>query len=96
MVFFENSLDSKALQDLVSKFKRVRLEICAGAGDWVLSKCEQQPEILWLALEIRYDRAHEIWRKLKLKGVSNLAILVGDAKTLSPVLLACVLRKLSA
>jgi hypothetical protein len=89
-VYVESTLNSAKLTAFIDSKKVVKLEICAGAGDWIITKAEQEPQATWFALEIRYDRAHEIWRKLKMKGLSNVYILIGDAKTFTTQLPLCV------
>jgi tRNA G46 methylase TrmB len=37
------------------------LEICAGAGDWMIDRALVDKEADWYASEIRFDRVHEIW-----------------------------------
>ena len=57
----------------------VRLEICAGAGDWAFAQAQAHAHINWIASEIRGDRIHQISARLRAADLPNLAILGGDA-----------------
>ena len=57
----------------------VKLEVGAGLGDWVILRAEAEPTVNWLAIELRCDRACLIHAKAAMRGVTNLAVLAGDA-----------------
>lgn len=60
----------------------VNLELCSGSGDWIVEKAIKHPDSMWFALEIRFDRVHDIWRKIMMSGLSNLRILHMDASNI--------------
>ena len=57
----------------------VKLEVGAGLGDWVVQRAEAEPDVNWIAIELRCDRACLIYAKAAMKGLTNLAVLAGDA-----------------
>lgn len=63
------------------KSKKRKLEICSGSGDWVIARAQKDKKSSdWAALEIRYDRVHEIWRRVVLNQLeNNVTILHADA-----------------
>ena len=56
-----------------------RLELGCGAGEWLAAQAVAAPEVHWLALELRRDRAHATAARLALEGLTNAATLSGDA-----------------
>jgi pentatricopeptide repeat protein len=72
------------------KLKR-KLEICSGSGDWIVEKVkdeEQRGDLSsWAALEIRFDRVHEMWRKVLLNGLEKkITIIHADATHVKDVI----------
>jgi tRNA G46 methylase TrmB len=64
----------------------VKLEICSGFGEWVIAQAKAEAGVAhWAALELRYDRCHNIFSRMVFEAVSNLAILGGDAAQILPV-----------
>ena len=64
----------------------VKLEICAGFGEWVVAQAKAERGVAnWAALELRYDRCHSIFSRMVFEGCENLAILGGDAAQILPV-----------
>ncbi|HEY2810350.1 MAG TPA: tRNA (guanosine(46)-N7)-methyltransferase TrmB [Rhabdochlamydiaceae bacterium] len=59
----------------------VRIEYCAGNGDWIIEKALAHPESNWVAVEKKFHRVRKIWSKMKNQGVSNLFIVCGEAFT---------------
>jgi tRNA (guanine-N(7)-)-methyltransferase len=66
-------------QELFGNSNPVRLEVCSGHGDWLVSRASENPDVNWIALEMRPDRVHLIWSKMVLAGLTNVAILGGSA-----------------
>ena len=56
-----------------------RLELGCGAGEWVAAQAAAEPDVRWLALELRRDRAHATASRLALGRLANAAVLAGDA-----------------
>jgi len=57
----------------------IHLEVGAGTGDWVVLQAASQLEINWAAVELRSDRSNLIHAKAAMRGLTNLAVLAGDA-----------------
>ncbi|EKX33941.1 hypothetical protein GUITHDRAFT_166337 [Guillardia theta CCMP2712] len=58
--------------------KPLHVELCAGSGEWVLDRAGVE-DANWVAVEYRYDRAHEILTRRSLLGLNNLVVLNLDA-----------------
>lgn len=61
----------------------VLLEYCSGNGQWICEKAKQNPHLNWVAVEVRFDRARKIWRRLFRENLKNLYILCGEASILT-------------
>ena len=59
--------------------RAVKLEICAGNGDWAVAQAKADPDSDWVALELRHDRVYSIFSRAVLEGASNLCAMGGDA-----------------
>ena len=57
----------------------VKLEICAGNGDWAVAQARADPNADWIALELRHDRVYSIFSRAVCEGVRNLCAMGGDA-----------------
>eukprot|EP01041_Mallomonas_annulata_P011118 gene11118-23231_t len=58
----------------------VKIEICAGHGDWAVNQAKaDEGRAHWLALELRCDRGYSILSRSIFHRVSNLSVLIGDA-----------------
>ena len=55
------------------------LEICAGGGEWASAQAGRSPEMNWVASELRGDRIHQIFDRMRSGALPNLACLGGDA-----------------
>lgn len=63
-----------------------KLELCSGSGDWVISRAQADEKVEWAAVEIRFDRIHEIWRKVLLNRLENrITVIHADASKLSEI-----------
>jgi tRNA (guanine-N7-)-methyltransferase len=61
----------------------VHVEYCSGNGWWIIEKARENPEINWVAVEIRFDRVQKIWSKMKNFELKNLFIVCSDARLLT-------------
>lgn len=57
----------------------VHVEYCSGNGKWILERAIANPDINWVAVEMRFDRIRKIWAKLKNHELKNLLIVCGEA-----------------
>lgn len=62
----------------------LKVEICSGAGEWVVAQAKQDPAADWVAVELRHDRAYQTLTKAVFADVRNLAVLCGDAMHILP------------
>jgi tRNA (guanine-N7-)-methyltransferase len=58
--------------DLFGNALPIHIEYCSGNGAWIIEKALQQPEVNFVAVELRFDRARKIWVKLHNMGIKNL------------------------
>jgi tRNA (guanine-N7-)-methyltransferase len=59
----------------------IHIEYCSGNGQWILAQAKKYPHILWIAVELRYDRVRKIYKKLKAEKITNCLIAFGKAQT---------------
>lgn len=62
----------------------MKLEICSGTGEWVISQALADPSADWISLELRHDRVFRTLTRALQQNVSNLSVLQGDAKEVLP------------
>jgi tRNA (guanine-N7-)-methyltransferase len=58
----------------------VNIEYCSGNGAWIASKAISQPNINWVAVEMKFGRTRKIWSKIKKSNLQNLFIVNGEAE----------------
>lgn len=61
----------------------VYVEYCSGNGEWVIAKAQENPEINWVAVELKFERVRKIHSKGHNLGLENLMIISGEALTFS-------------
>ncbi len=59
---------------------RVCLELCSGNGQWLVEKAKQHPEIFWIGVEKRIDRAKKMWKLAKRESAENVLVACGRAE----------------
>ena len=69
------------LNHFISSFDSVCIEYCSGNGVWVAEKAKENPRVLWIAVEKRFDRVQKIWAKKQNMSLDNLLVVCGDAET---------------
>lgn len=70
-------------EELFPNANDIRIEYCSGNGTWITEKAAAHPEINWLAVEKRFDRARKIWSKIKNKGLDNLVVAFAEGLSLT-------------
>ncbi|HRW58836.1 MAG TPA: tRNA (guanine(46)-N(7))-methyltransferase TrmB [Chlamydiales bacterium] len=70
-----------SFEDMFQNENPIHVEFCSGNGQWIIEKALTNPQINWVAVEIRFDRVRKIWVKMKNLGIKNLFIIFGDAKS---------------
>lgn len=56
------------------------IEYCSGNGLWIAERAKKEPNVLWVAVEKRFDRVRKIWSKSVNENISNLFIVCGFAE----------------
>jgi tRNA (guanine-N7-)-methyltransferase len=56
----------------------VHLELCSGNGQWIGEQALSNPEINWVAVEMRFDRARKIWLKIFREKIPNLYVVCAE------------------
>jgi pentatricopeptide repeat protein len=62
----------------------IKVEICSGAGEWVVSQAKHDPGSDWVSMEIRHDRIYQIFCRSMFDSCNNLSIIGGDASKILP------------
>lgn len=65
--------------DLFDNDHPVVIEYCSGNGAWIAKKAQENPEINWVAVEMKFARVRKIWSKIKNLGLKNLIVVCGEA-----------------
>jgi tRNA (guanine-N7-)-methyltransferase len=65
--------------DLFDNEQPVVVEYCSGNGAWIANKAAANPEINWVAVEMKFDRVRKIWSKIKNQQLKNLIVICGEA-----------------
>jgi tRNA (guanine-N7-)-methyltransferase len=84
-------IDVKAFPDWVAVFGRsgpLELEIGCGAGGFALEYCLRNPGSRYVAFEWRKKFAREVSHRGQKRGLANLRVIEGDARTEVPKLFA--------
>lgn len=58
----------------------ISIEYCSGNGEWILEKAEKNPEVNWVAVEMKFDRVRKIHSKRTNRQIENLFIVCGEAQ----------------
>lgn len=64
--------------DLFGNNNPVCVEYCSGNGAWIAERAKQNPEINWVAVELRFMRTRKIWSKIKNEKLNNLIVICGE------------------
>ncbi len=65
--------------DVFGNDNPVYVEYCSGNGAWIAAKAMENPNINWVAVEKKFERAKKIWSKLKNSELNNLLVICGEA-----------------
>lgn len=63
------------------KEQPIFIEYCSGNGQWIEERAKCFPQINWLAVEKRFDRARKIWLKSFKSALSNLFVACAEGLT---------------
>lgn len=70
-----------------SPFDCARLELCSGHGHWITTTAQQNPDVLWIAVEMKLSRAIKILTKAGHLGLQNLWVVCAQGQWLCDELL---------
>jgi pentatricopeptide repeat protein len=62
----------------------INVEICSGAGEWVVSQAKANDAVNWVSFELRADRVYQTFARSVFSEVSNVAVFGGDAMKILP------------
>lgn len=57
----------------------VSIEFCSGNGQWIINQAKAHPDCNWLAVEIQFCRARQIWEAVQREKLTNLYVVCGEA-----------------
>ncbi|PIS02871.1 MAG: tRNA (guanosine(46)-N7)-methyltransferase TrmB [Chlamydiae bacterium CG10_big_fil_rev_8_21_14_0_10_42_34] len=63
------------------KTQPIIIEYCSGNGQWIGDRALQNPEINWIAVDKRFERARKVWLKTYRENIPNLTVVCGEAST---------------
>jgi tRNA (guanine-N7-)-methyltransferase len=63
--------------EIFSKKMPVHVEFCSGNGEWIIEAAKENPEIGWVAVEMKFARIRKIYAKGKTLGLKNLLVVWG-------------------
>lgn len=72
-------IDFKSI-DVFGNDNLIFIEYCSGNGQWIIEKAKKNPNINWIAVEMKYERARKIWLKMHNENISNLLVIYGMAE----------------
>lgn len=61
----------------------LHVEYCSGNGAWIASKALEFPDVNWIAIEKKFERAAKIWALVKREHLKNLLVICGDGLTVT-------------
>lgn len=78
---FHHEYSFPTWEEIFGNNNPVAIEYCAGNGDWIVQKAQENVLMNWVAVEKRFDRVRKIWAKCKNRNLSNLLIVYGEGST---------------
>lgn len=61
----------------------LHVEYCSGNGAWIASKALEFPDVNWIAIEKKFERAAKIWSLVKREQLKNLLVICGEGLTVT-------------
>lgn len=58
----------------------IYVEYCAGNGQWIVEMAKRHPDVLWIAVEMKFQRVRKIFKRMQSEGVKNVIIAFGTAE----------------
>lgn len=66
---------------LFTGYNKIYLDIGCGHGDYLLSRCPEDPEILWIGIDVSHKRISKTYHRLKKTNITNFRLFHTDAQT---------------
>ena len=57
----------------------VKIDICAGSGEWALAQAKNDPDSLWITLELKSDRVYDTFWGMAMQKQNNMLAIQGNA-----------------
>ncbi|NGX34032.1 MAG: tRNA (guanine-N(7)-)-methyltransferase [Candidatus Anoxychlamydiales bacterium] len=57
----------------------INIEYCSGNGEWIIDKAKKNPNINFIAVEMKFLRARQIWVKMHKDNLKNLFVVKAEA-----------------
>ncbi len=57
----------------------INIEYCSGNGEWIVEKAKRNPNINFIAVEMKFLRARQIWIKMHKDNLKNLFVVKSEA-----------------
>lgn len=64
--------------ELFANQNPIYVEYCSGNGAWIAQKAMEEPQINWVAIEMKFERVRKIWSKIKNLQLNNLLVICGE------------------
>lgn len=74
---------SEEFSSYLHEDKDLIIEYCSGNGQWIIEQAIKHPSKNFIAVEIRFDRAKKIWKKIHAYNLKNLIVIFGDGREFS-------------
>jgi pentatricopeptide repeat protein len=67
------------IKNNISSSTPVKLDLCAGSGEWALAQAKNDPGSLWITLELKSDRVYDTFWGMAMQKQRNFLAMQGDA-----------------
>ncbi|NGX48948.1 MAG: tRNA (guanine-N(7)-)-methyltransferase [Candidatus Anoxychlamydiales bacterium] len=57
----------------------INIEYCSGNGEWIVDRAKKNPNINFIAVEMKFLRARQIWLKMHKENIKNLFVVKSEA-----------------
>ncbi len=73
------------IQSICPAYDEIVCELGSGSGGHIISHAEKSPRTLFIGFELRYKRAFRTVEKAEQRGIENLYMVQGDARSLTSI-----------
>ena len=64
-LYIPGQIDHRECKQFYFDFPKTYIEFCSGTGAWVARKAKENPNILWIAVEKKFERAKKFGKNNK-------------------------------